>query len=340
MIALLAAAAHADDLVDKRATIAALEPAAVLEAGLGSVDVAVRRDAMHALLAHAAEPCTSPWVARGRYDPSEYVQREVLHVLDRRCPDVAWAWAIDTDLDASTRALAARLSGVTDPAKLGEQALALRSDGRAALYLLVAANAGNTEAAARLAELARAGNLPIERELYATLAESPTFPFADAFAAAEPEVRPWLAAAWFQADPKHGRGAAARMVHSADLDVRFDVVEALRDDPDATSLLKGAPGLDAKLATGLFPTLARQHAADHDLDRRLDALATLGRSTTPKDRALLRTYAADADLDEPVRVAVARALATHPEPADLDALRTLLTDESLEVRVVAAAALG
>ena len=205
------------------------------------------------------------------------------------------------------------------------------------MYLLVAALHGNEPAKVRLAEVARSGNLPIERDLYPKLGEATWFPFADAVVAAEPEVRPSIAAAWFLHDPKAARSTVARLLHDREPDVVFDTIEALRDAPGARSVLRSVRGVDAKLATGVFVPLAKLHLASPEQERRADAIRTL--AADPKSHALLRTTWADPDLDDPTRIALATAIATQPD-ADVRALlTTMLVHELLDVRVIAARAL-
>lgn len=335
---LLVALAFGQDLTDRTATVAAKPPIEVLASGAESLDVSVRRLAIGALVRHDADPCASPWAQRGRYDPSEYVQRETIDALgDKACAAVLWTWATDTSLDATTRALAADASGEADPVRLGEQALALKTDGRAAMFLLVAGLHGNEPAKLRLAEVARAGNLPIERDLYPKLGEAIWFPFADAVAAAEPEVRPSVAAAWLRANPKAARATVARLLHDPDEDVVFDTIEAVREDPGARALLRGVRGVDAKLATGVSVALAKKHLAAPEQERRADAIRTL--AADPKSHALLREAWAAPELDDPTRIALATAIATRPDADDRALLTTMLAHELLDVRVIAARAL-
>lgn len=335
---LVVALAFGQDLTDRTATVVAKAPAEVLALGAASLDVSVRRLAIGALVRHDADPCASPWAQRGRYDPSEYVQRETIDALgDKTCAAVLWTWATDTSLDATTRAVAADASGEADPVKLGEQALALKTDGRAAMYLLVAALHGNEPAKVRLAEVARSGNLPIERDLYPKLGEATWFPFADAVAAAEPEVRPSIAAAWLRADPKAARSTVARLLHDRDEDVVFDTIEALRGDPGAKALLRGVRGVDARLATGAFVPLAKKYVEAPEQERRADAIRTL--AADPKSHALLRDAWAAPELDDPTRIVLAAALATAPDAEDRALLTTMLAHELVDVRVIAARAL-
>lgn len=332
----LALAEEPIELRDATSAPGATEPRAVLEAGAASTDVGPRREALTALIAVEAAPCDAPWTRRGRYDPSPYVQRATIAALQGRgCEALLWSWAEDATVDAHTRAVAALASGEKDPQKLGPLALGLRADGRAALFLHVAARAGEAAAAERLEKLARSGNLPLERELYLALGGDPGFPFAAALAAAEPEVQTWLAAAWFHADPGAARPTVRAYLHDRDPERVFDMIDALREEPGARALLRGVAGVDARLATGLFPGLAERQLASEQLERQLDAVATLARY--PDRRGALVPLLTHEE--HPVRLAVARALARDPSPAERRLLAQLLGDELLDVRVVAAAQL-
>ncbi|MDP2308390.1 MAG: hypothetical protein Q8P18_20395 [Pseudomonadota bacterium] len=268
-----------------RAPRAPLDPAckAALEAGAADLDVAVRRDAIAALLAADPTPAGGEWGQRGRFDPSEYVQRATVAELGARLDEPAARALLRTLVDdagvspwvrgaaAIPLARGVRDGGVpadereADRARL-TAAAAQVTGGRGGALLLAAAIAGDTAghpdpAAARLADQLAAGNLPMELWFFRAIGESGVgslvAPLTTALERVEPEIQLALAAALLElGGPAGERALVAALAEGGDR--ALEALEYLADarSPAADVILEGAlagpPGVGDTAALVLF----------------------------------------------------------------------------------------
>lgn len=174
----------------------------VLLAAAGSADVGLRREALHALIVHDPAPAGGAYGPRGRWDPSEYVQRRTVDALVTRV-DEPEARALLAEVYGSpgvpawTRGYAAlatlRAVPAADRPAVGAEIARLAAeeprDGKAAGLLVAAAHAGDAASLARLGPWVAAGNLPLERDLILGMSAW-TFPSARASPARSPRSAP------------------------------------------------------------------------------------------------------------------------------------------------------
>ncbi|MDP2314163.1 MAG: hypothetical protein Q8P41_14770, partial [Pseudomonadota bacterium] len=331
-----------------------------------------------ALVRADAAPGGGVWGQRGRFDPSEYVQRATVDALATRLDEpearaVLRALVDDPNAGPWARgaagivlARAARDGALpaaerdTDRARLATAAGSV-SGGRGGALLLAAAIAGDTPARTRLAELLSAGNLPLELWFFRAMGESGVdtlaAPLAQALERVEPEIQLAVAAALLDLGAPAGERALTAAL-TADEERALEALEYLVDarGPAADGLLKAAlagPALvhdGAELALfgrgqGEVRDVVRM-LGNEDAERRAWAAEAAGRRLRLEPgidggdrlRATLRDALPDAD--PTLQLALIEALAGSPVPEDRAALTTLLEDEAARVRVAAAAALA
>jgi hypothetical protein len=352
---------------------------AALEAGAADPDVGVRRRALATLIAADPAPGGGGWGPRGRYDPSVYVQRAAMVGLGERAAEPearALLRAVVDTGDANPWTRGAAALALVDAARAGRipaadaatdlprlsSAVASVHAGSGAALLLAAAEAGDAHARAALAELVAAGNLPMELWFLHAVGRSGepdlVAPLTRALDGVEPEIRLAVAAALHDLGGPAGTQVLADGLRGEDEDAALEALEYLQDIPGAgtDALLQGAragSGIVAHVA-GLM-TFGRGGGDLHgvieaigadDIDVQLAGVRAAGARLRAEpaldggDR--LRTALATAlpDADPSLQLALIDALAGSARSADRAALTARLDDESMQVRVAAAAALA
>jgi len=358
----------------------ALDPAvrAALELGASDLDVSVRRDALAALVTADPAPAGGAWGQRGRFDPSAYVQRATIDRLAARMDepasrDLVRALLADTAADpwargaaALTLARAGRDGKVpatelaADHARLAEAAAAAQGS-RGGALLLAAAIGGDAPARARLGEQLSTGNLPLELWFFRAIGESGVnalvAPLVQALDRVEPEIQlPVAAALLALGSPVGERTLAAAMTESEDR--ALEAIECLNGvrTPGADGVLRGALGAGplARAAATLALFARGEGEVDSALrvlsgdDAELSALAAQAAGARlradpelpGRDRLRVALREALPEAGPSVQLALIDALGTSTLAADRAALTELLADESIRVRVAAAAALA
>lgn len=337
------------------------EARAVVEAAAADLDVSVRRRAVALLVESEPAAAGGSWAARGRYDPSPYVQRAVVEALGRRGDgaEVLRTWVDDAALDPWVRGAAALVlaRSPSEAPRLATAAASVRG-GRAGALLLAATMTGDAEARRRLREAIEAANLPMELWFLDALGASGLSELAGPLGAVidqvEPEIRlPVARAAWRLGSPA-GEKALAEALAGADEDVGLEAVELLADTPGSGTLLAGTAGTDI---VGTAAALARFGQGEgeartvvaalsgEDGDLAIFAAGAAARRLTKEPdvagadriRAAVREGLEDA---APGVLLLAPPILAGGSPADREALRGLLSAESAEVRIEAAIALG
>jgi hypothetical protein len=357
-----------------------LEPAvrAALEAGAADLDVSVRRDAIAALVTADPAPAGGAWGQRGRFDPSEYVQRATVAALEPRLAE-AEARALLRTLVEDTAAgpwvrgaaaIALARAGRDGAVPADEQgadraritaASAQLTGGRGGALLLAAAIAGDTAAAGRLADQLAAGNLPLELWFFRAIGESGLSslvpPLVTALDRVEPEIQLALAAALLELGSPVGERALVAALGEGE-ERALEAIEYLAEarSPAAEGVLKGAlvgaPVFHDAAALALFGRGQGELRevvrvlGDGDVGGRLLAAQAAGRRLTLDPTAegadRLRAALRDAlpEADPGLELAAIEALGGSRVPADRAALTTLLDSESVRIRVAAAVALA
>ena len=359
---------------------APLAPAvqAVLALGAADLDVSVRRDAIATLLTADPAPAGGAWGQRGRFDPSAYVQRAAVDRLALRIDetparDLLRALLADPAADPWARGaapLALARGGrdgkvpatelAADRTRLAEAAAAAQGS-RAGALLLAAAVAGDTPARTRLAEQLSAGNLPLELWFFRAIGESRVDalvgPLVQALDRVEPEIQLAVAAALLElGSPAGERALAAAVTESEDralealeyvVDVRAPAADAvLRGALAAAPLARDAATL-ALFGRGEGDIAAvLRLLAEGDAELRVLAATAAGvrlradAALQGQDRLRVALREALPEADPSLQLALIGALGGSPVAADRAALTELLADESIRVRVAAAAALA
>lgn len=344
----------------------------VLERGASDVEVPVRRKALAALIHTSAEPAGGAWGQRGRYDPSAYVQRAVITVLQSRIQEpetraLLTSLVQATGADPYVRGMAGLALARADASARALLASAAAAEGgwKAGGLLLAAAVAGDDAAKSRLVQFIERGNLPLDtwflRELGNSALPELVPPLQAALPRTEEEARLSVAVSLFALAPDAARPTLAEVLASEDEDRALEVLDwlAISPQPEALPLLRQANGTPfiadaAKMVligkgegdlSATFPLLSDPES-DPDL-RELAILAIdarLHQEPTQRGharaRALVRPYLQSSRTR--LVLAAARALSTAPTEDDQAAVLTRLqAEESLALQVdLAAAFLG
>lgn len=243
---LSACAARADrgfdsDLVDRVNSGPPPEPHAVLVKAAGDTDPNPRARAL--VLLAAVDAKDPQWVARGLYDPDEWVTGAMVRALDARgATESLVAYSQRHEADANVRADALRAAG--DLAPIAGLCAEASGYGQHALCL-VAAERGDVIAHARLAhDLGE--RVPFDLEFLADLGRSGLVDLAPALAHvdADEELRlPWAAARAGLGD-ESAFGVLVRGLRDADEGTRLIALDAAIELPDAVAsrALKKADG--------------------------------------------------------------------------------------------------
>ena len=332
---------------------------AVLEEGAADLDVSVRRTALAALVRSAPEAAGGAWGKRGRFDPSEYVHRAVIDALEARPVEpesvlLLRDFATGEDVEAWTRGRALLAMARVDPEGAAVIREAASVSGNPAV-LLAAALVGDAPLLEKLGTRLSAGDLPLELWFFGEVARSGldalVHPLERAIVGSEPEVQGALVAALARLSPEQAH-APFELLLAAEPEVVLDAVDALRETggPGAVALLYRARSVADEFVAGtarlalvalgerqLNEALETLSAKKMDPELRVAAYEALGMRLRQEpdvrgaDRA--RAVLREALTSDDPRAQMAAIAGLPGDPA----LRGLLDDESLRVRVNAAA---
>ncbi len=334
----------------------------ILEAGSASTDVATRQVALAALVRADPAPAAGAWGRRARFDPDEFVQQRVAAALGERVGDPAARdllreMALSPSLAGVTRGRAAAAALALDPDASWLAPAWAQPDGWDVAALLAVGARTEPGLADRLGRVLATGEVPFEVGFWDLVAACERPSVGAALLVALPRLDPDLevtaVVALLGLDAGAAQARLAVLLHG-DVDRALEVVERVHTlaVPAATEALRlasaTAPGPAARAAR-LWMLLREDGPegvlldgiADPDPEVRRIAfvvaggLAARGRDLPVRVRSGLL---AGLDADDPgLQIAAVDAVAAGP---DIDRLRPLLEDESLDLRVRVAAALS